>query len=199
MTIYSGLIFACWLTLFGFWLISAFDAKRSIRGTGLWRQVYVRIAVALIVVLALHFAGGKNLLRHAGGRLLRDFMHGFIFPSAIARSIGVALCVSGVALAIWARIYLGRNWGMPMSFKDNPELVTSGPYAYIRHPIYTGFLTLLLGSVLASGMIWLVPFVIFTAYFIYSAMKEEKIMTQQFPDAYPDYRRRTKTLIPFVL
>jgi len=61
--------------------------------------------------------------------------------------VGVALCALGIGLAIWARTYLGRNWGMPMSRKENPELVTSGPYAYVRHPIYTGLLIAMLGSV----------------------------------------------------
>src|SRR5258708_3671779 len=58
---------------------------------------------------------------------------------------GVALCVLGFGLAINARWHLGRNWGMPMSRKEQPELVTSGPYAHLRHPIYTGLILAMLG------------------------------------------------------
>jgi protein-S-isoprenylcysteine O-methyltransferase Ste14 len=104
-----------------------------------------------------------------------------------------------VVLAIWARRHLGRNWGMPMSFKENPELVTTGPYVYIRNPIYSGFLLAILGSALTSGALWLIFFVVFGAYFVYAAKNEEKIMLQEFPDTYPAYKRRTRLLIPFVL
>ena len=58
---------------------------------------------------------------------------------------------SGIGLAIWARIHLGRNWGMPTSQKADPELVTTGPYRFVRHPIYTGLLVALLGTALAVG------------------------------------------------
>lgn len=87
---------------------------------------------------------------------------------------------------------------MPMSVKENPELVTSGPYAYIRHPIYTGFLLAMLGSAFVVGNWEFVLFVIFGLYFSYSARTEEKLMTRTFPTQYPQYKQRTKTLIPFV-
>jgi protein-S-isoprenylcysteine O-methyltransferase Ste14 len=106
--------------------------------------------------------------------------------------------LAGLALAIWARIYLGRNWGMPMTQKEDPELVTSGPYSYIRHPIYTGILLAIVGSVIAGGDFWLVFLVITAPYFIYSAVMEERLMMKQFPKVYPSYKSKTKMLIPFV-
>jgi len=125
-------------------------------------------------------------------------VHG-LFSSTLVRSIGVALCVVGIALAIWARTVIGRNWGMPMSLKENPELVTSGPYVHIRHPIYTGTLTAMLGSALTLGAILFIPLLFFGAYFIYSAMQEEATMARLFPGTYTEYRRHTNMLIPFVL
>ena len=104
----------------------------------------------------------------------------------------------GITLAIWARRHLGRNWGMPMSLKEEPELVTSGPYKYIRNPIYSGMLLALLGTGLVLGLPWLVAFVACSIYFIYSSKVEEKIMAEQFPQTYPEYKKRTKMLIPFV-
>lgn len=68
-------------------------------------------------------------------------------PGAGGRCL--AIWVLGLGLAVWARIYLGRNWGMPTSTKEDPELVTSGPYRTIRHPIYTGILLAMIGSAIA--------------------------------------------------
>lgn len=87
---------------------------------------------------------------------------------------------------------------MPMAVKEAPELVTTGPYATVRHPIYTGVILAILGSTLTGGWWWLVIFVISTAYFIYAAMREEKEMAKTFPDTYPAYKARTKMLIPYV-
>jgi protein-S-isoprenylcysteine O-methyltransferase Ste14 len=113
--------------------------------------------------------------------------------------IGVVVFASGIALAMWARVNLGRNWGMPMSEKAEPELVTSGPYHLIRHPIYSGILTAVLGTALANNLIGLIVVVVLGAYFYYSASVEETNLTATFPKAYPAYRTRTKMLIPFVL
>lgn len=87
---------------------------------------------------------------------------------------------------------------MPMSQKQDPELVMSGPYRYIRHPIYSGILLAFLGSALASSLFWLTIFAIAGIYFVYSAFVEEKLMMKQFPKAYPSYKSKTKMLVPFV-
>ena len=109
------------------------------------------------------------------------------------------LTVGGVLLALWARFHLGTNWGMPASLKRGAELVTTGPYSYIRNPIYTGFLVAMLGSAVAISTWWLVVSAIFGTYFVFAAKAEEKIMAAEFPDAYPAYKARTWMLIPFVL
>jgi protein-S-isoprenylcysteine O-methyltransferase Ste14 len=111
----------------------------------------------------------------------------------------VILFAAGLGLAVWARIYLGRNWGMPMTEKAEPELVTSGPYRFVRHPIYSGILLGFLGTGLATNGYWLIVCGVCLLYFIYSARVEEGILTNAFPSAYPSYRARTKMLIPFVL
>ena len=88
---------------------------------------------------------------------------------------------------------------MPMTEKDEPELVTSGPYRFVRHPIYSGILLAILGSALATTLYWLIAFVALGIYFVYSARVEERLMTCSFPSAYPSYKAHTKMLIPFVL
>jgi protein-S-isoprenylcysteine O-methyltransferase len=112
-------------------------------------------------------------------------------------AIGSMLCVAGIALAIWARLHLGRNWSPAPALKEGHELVTSGPYRLVRHPIYTGILTALLGSSLVS-IAALIALVVVGAMFIWRVGAEEKLMMQQFPNEYPQYKRNTRALIPYV-
>jgi protein-S-isoprenylcysteine O-methyltransferase Ste14 len=88
---------------------------------------------------------------------------------------------------------------MPMTEKAEPELVTSGPYGFVRHPIYSGLLLGLVGTALATDMLGLIIAVLLGAYFYYSASVEEQNLIATFPTAYPAYRLSTKMLIPFVL
>jgi protein-S-isoprenylcysteine O-methyltransferase Ste14 len=104
-----------------------------------------------------------------------------------------------LGLAIWARVILGRNWGMPMTQRAEPELVTAGPYSLIRHPIYTGILLGMLGTALVTNLIGLGITLIVGVFFVYAARTEERNLIETFPAAYPEYRSHTKMLIPFVL
>ena len=85
-----------------------------------------------------------------------------------------------------------------MSKKDEPELVTSGPYGLVRHPIYSGILLAGVGTAVALSWFWIFAMVLVGVYFLYSAIVEERYLTQQFPDAYPAYRGSTKMLVPFI-
>jgi len=171
-------VLVLWGVFAAVWLIGAIDAKP---GTGRAGRSPSLLVVAVFVLL----------------RVLK--VNALAIHSQVVEVAGLVLVAAGLALAIWARLYLGRNWGMPMSRKDEPELVTSGPYRYVRHPIYSGILLAILGSALASNVYWLIGLVALTGYFIYSARTEERLMSSSFPAAYPDYRARTKMLIPFVL
>jgi hypothetical protein len=90
----------------------------------------------------------------------------------------------------------GERAGMPMSRKEQPELVTSGPYAFIRHPIYTGLILATLGSAIGVNIFWAVMLVPVGAYFIFSARREETVMLQLFPEQYTAYMARTGMLAP---
>jgi protein-S-isoprenylcysteine O-methyltransferase Ste14 len=83
-----------------------------------------------------------------------------------------------------------------MSRKEQPELITSGPYAVIRHPIYTGLILAMLGSAIGVNVFWAVLLIPLGAYFIFSARREETIMLQLFPQQYPAYMARTGMLAP---
>ena len=96
-------------------------------------------------------------------------------------------------------MHIGRNWGTPMTQKDEPELVTSGPYHVVRHPIYSGILVAGVGTAVALSWLWLTAVALAGVYFVYSATVEERYLTGQFPDTDPVCKRTTKMLVPFIL
>jgi isoprenylcysteine carboxyl methyltransferase (ICMT) family protein YpbQ len=169
-----------WVVFWVYWLVSAMSAKSASRpGLG--------GGVGAVFVVVFY------LLR------LRAFRAWTLGNAPWLLALGLLLFFGGLGLAVWARVYLGRNWGTPMSQKDNPELVTAGPYRKVRHPIYTGIITAMTGTALATSLLWLATAVIVGGYFIVSATREERYMTGLFPDAYPDYKQSTKMLIPYIL
>ena len=185
MTIYSSMIDACWIFFAGYWIVSSFGAKRSVKSGG--KSFLIRVA---LIALVLVFVRSRPANVDS------------VLPSTIqnpaVRTLGVVLCAGGIAFAIWARRHIGKNWGMPMTVRENPELVTSGPYAHIRHPIYTGVLIALVGNALALSLWWLVAVAAGLGYFTFAASKEEETMAATFPREYADYRNRTKMLVPGV-
>ena len=170
-----------------YWAVAAMGAKRNATGR-LWRG---GIGLRLIVILLIAAMLRSPSLREFLAETQRSASH-----SSTLGWAGVALCVLGFGLAISARWHLGRNWGMPMSRKEQPELVTSGPYALIRHPIYTGLILAMLGSALGVNVSWTLMLVPVGAYFIYSARREESAMLQLFPEQYAAYMARTGMLAP---
>jgi protein-S-isoprenylcysteine O-methyltransferase Ste14 len=169
-----------WAVFWIYWLVSAFGANRS---TGRGRRLPLTGFTALAVFVLVRVLRGASLGVH----------------SPALGAIGAAVFVSGLLLAVWARIHLGRNWGMPMTQRVEPELVTSGPYRFVRHPIYSGLILGLVGTALATNLLGLIVAPILTGYFYFSASVEEKNLIATFPTAYPAYRLSTKMLIPFVL
>ncbi len=192
MTIYGWLIFALWLTLVAYWGLSAGAVKRRIGSRWIWwREIAVRLGFFALVVQALRLAVVGHTLPNA--RLYA------LSTSTLMGLIGFVFSGLGIGLAILARAYLGRNWGMPISNEQNPELVTTGPYAFVRHPIYTGMLLAMLGSAIGQSVFWLMPLIVYGPNFILSARREEKLLIEQFPQRYRAYMKRTKMLLPFVL
>ncbi len=114
--------------------------------------------------------------------------------------VGLALVVLGLGFATWARVDLGRNWSAAVTLKRDHELVRSGPYRWVRNPIYTGILIALAGSALARGR-WSGVLAVAIAFgsFWYKARLEERVMHDAFGAEYDAYRREVKSLIPFVL
>jgi protein-S-isoprenylcysteine O-methyltransferase Ste14 len=171
-----------WAVFWIGWLVAAFAAKSS---RGRWSR-FSGVRIGLIVVVAYFVRlnlGGRG--HQIGG-------------GPVLSVIGLVLWAAGLGLAVWARLYIGRNWGMPMTRRDDPDLVTTGPYRYIRHPIYTGIILGFIGTAFATTLYGLIVVAVLTGIFTFSATREEKFLAEQFPDTYPAYKRSTKMLIPFV-
>jgi protein-S-isoprenylcysteine O-methyltransferase Ste14 len=172
-----------WVVFWIYWIAASVGVKA---GRTRWaRFAGVRVAIILAVLLLLRLRVLKG--QHA------------VTDDPWLQGVGLAIFLLGLALAVWARIYIGRNWGMPMSEKADPELVTTGPYSAIRHPIYSGIILAMAGTTVAVSLYWLIAVVLLGAYFLYSAAMEERYMAEVFPNAYPRYKQSTKMLIPFIL
>jgi protein-S-isoprenylcysteine O-methyltransferase Ste14 len=176
------LIFAVgWAAFWLCWLVAAFSTKR---GHIPWsRELRIRAVIVVIVIVLVRFGVFRG--------------HG-LHTDPWRAGVGLVLFASGLGFAIWARVHIGRNWGAPMTRKDEPELVTSGPYHLVRHPIYSGILVAGVGTAVALSWVWLTVVALAGVYFLYSATVEERYLTEQFPDAYPVYKRSTKMLVPFI-
>jgi len=179
----------CWILFAVIWIVAAFWTKQSIyqeRGGNL-----LRYSLPLAVGAYLIFKGPR----------LSDPLSFRVIPRIdILAWTGVALCVGGLLFCIWARFTLGRNWSGVVTFKGGHELITRGPYAIVRHPIYTGILIMIVATVIVLGHIAgiiALPFV-FCGLWI-KLRYEEKLMLEKFPAEYATYQRRVKRLIPFVL
>lgn len=189
----GALVRLLWLAFVLCWLVLALFNKKASRGAPRWTGWRLRVALIVIVVLLVRFR--RHAVAGVAAALNRlPLLH----PGIALQWVGVGLCLAGFGFAVWARMHIGRNWGMPMTLREGHELVTSGPYAYVRHPIYSGLMLAMIGSACTAGLLWLLGLVLYFSYFLCSARSEERTMLQQFPGAYSAYQRRTKMLIPFV-
>ncbi len=190
MTSIRWIIPALWLVFLVYWAIAAIGVKRSVKAAPWWKYAALRLAIAALLIAALSIPAVRRALRLA---------HADVGHSPLLAGVGALLVAAGIGLAIFARVYLGRNWGTPMSRKLDPELITGGPYGFIRHPIYSGIILAMLGAAVGLNVVFALPLIVFVPYFIYSARREEEFMCEQFGETYRAYMRRTKMLVPFVL
>jgi protein-S-isoprenylcysteine O-methyltransferase Ste14 len=171
-----------WIAFWIYWLVASARAKAARTRPTSFAGIRVGVVVVVLVLLRAGVFRG----------------HAATIDNPWREGMGLAVFLAGLGLAVWARVHLGRNWGTPMSEKADPELVTAGPYRYIRHPIYSGIILGMIGTTIAVSLYWLAAAALLGGYFVYSAFVEERNMERLFPDAYPAYKRATKVLVPFV-
>jgi protein-S-isoprenylcysteine O-methyltransferase Ste14 len=184
------LIAGLWLLWMAYWRISAADVKvaqrHESRGSRAAHLIPLLIAGVLLVIRT----------RPDGGWLFQRFLA----ANDTNFWIGALLTAIGVAFSCWARARLGRNWSATVTVKHDHELIRGGPYALVRHPIYTGMLLAVLGTAIAIGE-WrglLALLIAFVALWRKLRL-EERYMSETFGDSYRVYRAQTKALIPYLL
>ncbi|MFA6446383.1 MAG: isoprenylcysteine carboxylmethyltransferase family protein [Candidatus Paceibacterota bacterium] len=180
----------CFIVQISIWIVSAFSTKKTLDNKGGW---LMRIMAIIFIVFAI-------ILKDDSADLIPVFGLDFWNYSLSIGIIADLVTLSGVIFMIWARFSLGKNWSANVVLKEDHELITSGPYKYVRHPIYSGLLLMILGIAIYSGSF--VGFFLFVLFFIgayYKASKEEKLLIKYFPEQYPKYIRDVRALIPFVL
>jgi protein-S-isoprenylcysteine O-methyltransferase Ste14 len=177
-----------WIAIFVLWAITGITSKQTMQFKS---EVASRIAV-WIVWLAWWL-----LLTHGFG--IEILAYRFVANTTSASYAGLVITVAGLALAVWARFQIGRNWSGMIEVKQGHMLMCTGPYAIVRHPIYSGFMLATLGTAIAFGEIsGLLSFVMILIAWGYKSRLEETAMVEYFGTEYQDYRREVKGLIPFV-
>jgi protein-S-isoprenylcysteine O-methyltransferase Ste14 len=180
-------IVGCWIAWIVCWVIMAFATKPTVERGGF--VGYRLVAAILFVGLA------------GAGRLLPVSSQGELWRTTLALGVVTdGIVAAGAAFSVWARVVLGRNWSAEVTFKQDHELIESGPYALARHPIYTGLIAMAVGTAMnygrATGFVVLVSL---CGGLWWKARQEERVMSRHFPDTYAAYKTRVRAIIPFVL
>jgi protein-S-isoprenylcysteine O-methyltransferase Ste14 len=184
--IYANLIPALWFAWCVYWLVAARGIKNDRRRESAGSRAAHLLPLALAALLLWP------------PTLPYGFLCGRMWPAtATTFFAGAAILAAGLGFSIWARVHLGRNWSGIVTLKDKHELIRSGPYALVRHPIYTGLLLGFVGSAVARGE-WrgvLAVAIVFVALWR-KLQLEEQWMVETFGDAYRRYRAEVPALIP---
>jgi protein-S-isoprenylcysteine O-methyltransferase Ste14 len=185
--IYRELVGGLWFAWAVYWLASSIRIKAAVRR----ESMAARLAHVIPLVVGGVLIGWRDM--PWGALNLRLWPH-----SLLAYGIGLALLVAGLAFAVWARVHLGRNWSGSVTVKEGHELIRSGPYAYVRHPIYTGLITAVLGTAIISGTLRAaLGLVIITVSLVRKLRTEEAFMRDTFPGEYRRYCAQVPALVPF--
>lgn len=185
---YESFFPAVWIAFLIYWQIRAFNTKSTQRLEPAVSRILRLLAILVAIVLL-------STTRIPLPWLYRPLWQQGLWPFWL----GAIITVSGLLFAVWAREHLGRNWSRSVTIKQDHELITTGPYAVLRHPIYTGSLAGFLGLAIALSQVR--GFVAFALMFIVFWVKlsmEEQWMRSQFGETYATYVRRTAALVPYL-
>jgi protein-S-isoprenylcysteine O-methyltransferase Ste14 len=186
--VYNNLFTVLWVAFLVYWYVMSMRVKaterlepaasRALRGAAL---------LGAIVLLSVPF--------HVAWLNYQLWPQGLITFWA-----GAVITAAGLMFCVWARVHLGRNWSSAVTIKEGHELIVTGPYALVRHPIYTGLMFGFLGTVLALAEVrGVLGFLLITLTHFYKLRLEEKWMRAQFGETYEAYSSRVAALVPYVL
>jgi protein-S-isoprenylcysteine O-methyltransferase Ste14 len=177
---------ACWIVFLVVWGLFAFSTKRTRERDTTSSRLRYHLPALLSCLLMFTPVFWRGTL---GQRWL---------PAGVPEeALGVSLTVAGIAVAIWARVYIGSNWSGVVTVKENHQLIRTGPYASVRHPIYSGMILAMIGTaVLNRRWAGLLAVPVLAAAFYFKSRVEEQFMQRTFGPEYDLYRRRTGSFLP---
>jgi protein-S-isoprenylcysteine O-methyltransferase Ste14 len=178
-----------WIAFFVYWQIKAANTKTTQRIEPVASRI-MRVLIFLVAIVLLFPI-----------RIPLPWLYLQLWPAGYWPFwLGAAVTTAGLLFAVWARGYLGRNWSSSVTIKQGHELITSGPYAVVRHPIYTGILTGFLGMAIAISQVrgFIVVVLILFAYWT-KLRREDQWMRSQFGETYAAYAHKTVALVPYLL
>ena len=175
-----------WMVFALYWMVSAFELKAVKQRESISQRLQHLLPLGVAYVLLLTVGPDFGWLSKR-----------FIPDLPAVNILGVALAFAGVAFAIWARRHLGSNWSGTITLKADHELIRTGPYRWIRHPIYTGMLIAVIGTALAFGELrGILSFLIILAAFYRKALREERFLTQEFGEKFATHLQNTGMFLP---
>ena len=189
------IIIACWVIFALYWFISASSVKstQETKGwlAGNWHGIWLLFGVL--------FLSNVPFLAKVGVPV--SSLTILLIPhSMVINVVVIVFAVTGLIVAMMARRTLAGNWSRAVAFKEDHELITTGLYHYVRHPIYTGILLMILATALFVGTLSAgIGFVIIVLGIGFKLRAEEELLTKHFPKEYPAYKNRTKALIPYIV
>jgi protein-S-isoprenylcysteine O-methyltransferase Ste14 len=184
--VFRLLIQVPWIVFLIYWIISAIKTRATREQESLGSRLAILLIEIVGYLLIFHRSLGIGFL----GRR-------FVPHSLIGAILGVVCTWAGIVLAIWARYHLAENWSARVTIKEGHELIRTGPYSRLRHPIYSGLVLATVGTVLVIGQ-WrcVVGLCLVLAGYYFKARKEEAMLGQQFGDAFLEHKKHTGFLIP---
>jgi protein-S-isoprenylcysteine O-methyltransferase Ste14 len=186
---YESFFPVVWIVFVLYWQIKAADTKATQRLEPAASRIF-RVLIFLIAIVLLSIP-----------RIPLLWLYVHLWPTGYWPFwLGAALTVAGLLFAVWAREHLGRNWSRSVTIKQGHELITTGPYAVVRHPIYTGILGGFLGMAIAISQVrGFIAFVLIFLVFWVKFRMEEEWMRSQFGETYATYAQQTAALVPYLL
>jgi protein-S-isoprenylcysteine O-methyltransferase Ste14 len=182
----EAIIKGLWMLFALYWLVSAIKRKETKKRESMLQRLLYMLPLIAAFILVFRAEGHYGWL---GQRFLPD--------AAVVQWVAVVLTESGVAIAFWARWHLGANWSGVVTLKEGHELIRTGPYRFVRHPIYTGMLLMLVGTIVAIGEVrGLIALLMAWASFYVKARREESFLSQEFGPRFAEHSEHTGMFLP---
>ncbi len=185
---YESFFPVVWIAFIVYWRIRAVGTKSTQRVEPVASNIARTLTFVIVIVLL------------STTRIPLPWLYRQLWPAGLwSFWIGAAITVAGLLFAVWARHHLASNWSSSVTIKQGHELITTGPYAVVRHPIYTGILAGFLGTVTALSQVrGVIGFVLVFIVFWAKLSKEEEWMRSQFGETYATYAHQTSALVPYI-